>query len=159
MVSGSVCRHWAAGLRGDLLDILEHPNPDCYAGQRILVIRREDWSKILSDVAIYLEEFDRSAGNLDESDYHSRTWTVRRDDDFLPAQGLLQVVNLEGHMRDRLDEVGIGRPVPVPLPLDAEGIALVVTHGDFQVGKIDFPFKASRRGDANVVEPHSAVSI
>jgi uncharacterized DUF497 family protein len=28
--------------RGDLLDILEHPNPDRYAGQRIFVVRRED---------------------------------------------------------------------------------------------------------------------
>jgi uncharacterized DUF497 family protein len=29
--------------RGDLLDILEHPKPDRYAGQRILVVRREDY--------------------------------------------------------------------------------------------------------------------
>jgi uncharacterized DUF497 family protein len=29
--------------RGDLLDILEHPNPDPYAGQRIFVVRREDY--------------------------------------------------------------------------------------------------------------------
>jgi uncharacterized DUF497 family protein len=28
--------------RGDLLDILEHPNPDRYASQRIFVVRRED---------------------------------------------------------------------------------------------------------------------
>jgi hypothetical protein len=28
---------------GDLLDILEHPNPDRYAGQRIFVVRREDY--------------------------------------------------------------------------------------------------------------------
>ncbi|HEY2150255.1 MAG TPA: hypothetical protein VGH34_05570 [Vicinamibacterales bacterium] len=28
--------------RGDLLDILEHPNPDRYAGQRIIVVQRED---------------------------------------------------------------------------------------------------------------------
>jgi uncharacterized DUF497 family protein len=28
--------------RGDLLDILEHPNRDRYAGQRIFVVRRED---------------------------------------------------------------------------------------------------------------------
>jgi hypothetical protein len=27
--------------RGDLLDILEHPNPDRYVGQRIFVVRRE----------------------------------------------------------------------------------------------------------------------
>jgi hypothetical protein len=29
--------------RGDLLDILEHPNPDRYAGQRIFVVRRENY--------------------------------------------------------------------------------------------------------------------
>ena len=29
--------------RGDLLDILEHPNPDRYAGQRIFVVQREDY--------------------------------------------------------------------------------------------------------------------
>jgi uncharacterized DUF497 family protein len=29
--------------RGDLLDILEHPNPDRYAGQRIFVVRPEEY--------------------------------------------------------------------------------------------------------------------
>lgn len=29
--------------RGDLLDILEHPNPGCYPGQRIFVVRRDDY--------------------------------------------------------------------------------------------------------------------
>ena len=29
--------------RGDLLDILEHPNPDRYAGQHIFVVQREDY--------------------------------------------------------------------------------------------------------------------
>ena len=29
--------------RGDLLEILEHPNPDRYAGQRIFVVRREGY--------------------------------------------------------------------------------------------------------------------
>ena len=29
--------------RGDLLDILEHPNPDRCAGQRIFVVQREDY--------------------------------------------------------------------------------------------------------------------
>ena len=28
---------------GDLLDILEHPNPDRHAGQRIFVVEREDY--------------------------------------------------------------------------------------------------------------------
>jgi uncharacterized DUF497 family protein len=29
--------------RGDLLDILEHPNPERYGGQRFFVVRREDY--------------------------------------------------------------------------------------------------------------------
>jgi uncharacterized DUF497 family protein len=29
--------------RGDLLDILEHPNPERYVGQRIFVVRREGY--------------------------------------------------------------------------------------------------------------------
>ena len=29
--------------RGDLLDILEHPNPERYGVQRIFVVRREDY--------------------------------------------------------------------------------------------------------------------
>ncbi len=29
--------------RGDLLDILEHQNPECYVGQRIFVVRGEDY--------------------------------------------------------------------------------------------------------------------
>ena len=29
--------------RDDLVDILEHPNPERYGGQRIFVVRREDY--------------------------------------------------------------------------------------------------------------------
>jgi hypothetical protein len=29
--------------RGGLLDILEHPNPDRYGGQRIFIVRRDDY--------------------------------------------------------------------------------------------------------------------
>ncbi len=29
--------------RGDLLDILEHPNPDRYAGQCVFVVQRDDY--------------------------------------------------------------------------------------------------------------------
>jgi uncharacterized DUF497 family protein len=33
--------------RGDLLDILEHPNPERYAGQRIFVVRHEDYAYLV----------------------------------------------------------------------------------------------------------------
>src|SRR5262245_21907300 len=33
--------------RGDLLDILEHPNPSRYAGQRIFVVRREGYASLV----------------------------------------------------------------------------------------------------------------
>jgi uncharacterized DUF497 family protein len=36
--------------RGDLLDILEHPNPDRYAGQRIFVVQREEYVYLVSFV-------------------------------------------------------------------------------------------------------------
>lgn len=29
--------------RGDVLDVLEHPNPERYAGQRIFVVRRDEY--------------------------------------------------------------------------------------------------------------------
>ena len=35
--------------RGDVLDILENPNPDRYAGQRIFVVRREDLVPFVED--------------------------------------------------------------------------------------------------------------
>jgi uncharacterized DUF497 family protein len=33
--------------RGDLLDILEHPNPERYAGQRIFVVQRENYAYLV----------------------------------------------------------------------------------------------------------------
>jgi uncharacterized DUF497 family protein len=36
--------------RGDLLDILEHPNPDRYASQRIFVVQREDYVYLVAFV-------------------------------------------------------------------------------------------------------------
>jgi uncharacterized DUF497 family protein len=33
--------------RGDLLDILEHPNPDRYAGQRIFVVQRGEYVSLV----------------------------------------------------------------------------------------------------------------
>jgi hypothetical protein len=114
-------------------------------------------SKIASDRPIYLEKFHRRASNFDESDDHSWTGAVRRNDHFLSAHGEIQVVHLECHMRDGFNQVGIRRIRPVPLPLDAERVALMVTHRDSQVGKIDFPFKASRCRNANVIEFHTAL--
>ena len=39
--------------RGDLLDVLEHPNQDRYAGQRIFVVQR--------DAYVYLVPFEEDA--------------------------------------------------------------------------------------------------
>lgn len=33
--------------RGDVLDIIEHPNSDRYGGQRIYIIRREDYAYLV----------------------------------------------------------------------------------------------------------------
>ena len=42
--------------RGDLLDILEHPNQERYAGQRIFVVRRDAYA--------YLVPFVEDAGSV-----------------------------------------------------------------------------------------------
>ena len=42
--------------RGDLLDILEHPNPDRYVGQRIFVVQRDD--------SVFLVPFPPSPASL-----------------------------------------------------------------------------------------------
>ena len=45
--------------RGDVLDILEHPNPDRDAGQRIFVVRRDNYVYLVpfieDDQAIFLK--------------------------------------------------------------------------------------------------------
>ena len=40
--------------RGDLLDILEHPNPNRYAGQRVFVVQRDDYVYLVP----YVEDED-----------------------------------------------------------------------------------------------------
>ena len=40
--------------RGDLLDILDHPNPNRYAGQRIFVVQRDDYVYLVP----YVEDED-----------------------------------------------------------------------------------------------------
>ncbi|HXV60458.1 MAG TPA: BrnT family toxin [Vicinamibacteria bacterium] len=42
--------------RGDLLDVLEHPNPERYAGQRILVVAMNEY--------VYLVPFIESEDNV-----------------------------------------------------------------------------------------------
>ncbi len=41
--------------RGDILDILEHPKPERYAGQRIFVVQREDYAYLVP----FVEEGDQ----------------------------------------------------------------------------------------------------
>jgi len=41
--------------RGDILDILEHPNPERYAGQGIFVVQREDYAYLVP----FVEEGDQ----------------------------------------------------------------------------------------------------
>ena len=50
--------------RGDLLDILEHPNPDRYAGQPIFVVQREDY--------VYLVPFPPSPASFARATARSR---------------------------------------------------------------------------------------
>ena len=65
--------------RGDLLDILEHPNPERYAGQRVFAMQREEYVCLVPFVedehTVFLETIipSRKATKLylgEESDDH-----------------------------------------------------------------------------------------
>jgi len=69
--------------RGDLLDILEHPNPERYGGQRIFVVRREDYVYLVPFVedenAVFLKTIIR-VGRL-RSSTSVRSPTMKMDTD------------------------------------------------------------------------------
>jgi hypothetical protein len=101
-----------------------------------------------------LHELDRSPLDLDEGDEHAAAGAVGLDDDLLAIQGGRQVVHLERHVRHRLDQVGVGRVVPVPLPLDAERVAQVIADRDLQVPQRDLALERARGRDPDVVVLH-----
>ena len=59
--------------RGDLLDILEHPNPDRYAGQRIFVVRRQEY--------VYLVPFPPSPASLRRGLWRGHAVALRTEAD------------------------------------------------------------------------------
>jgi hypothetical protein len=66
--------------RGDLLDILEHPNPDRYAGPRIFVVRREDY--------VYLMPFPPSPASAPRGLRRGLAVALRAEADVEDADGL-----------------------------------------------------------------------
>jgi hypothetical protein len=58
-------------------------------------------------VAHILHELNRSAIAPDERDQQTRTRTVGLNDDLVPGYRGMQIINGEGVMRYRLDEIGI----------------------------------------------------
>ena len=110
--------------------------------------------QIGAGLVIDLHEFDRSPADLDERDDHAAAGTVRLDDDVLARDGGRQVTDLERHVRHRLDQVGIGRVVPVALLLDAERIGLMIADGHLQVRQRDLAVEGTRGRDPDVVELH-----
>ncbi len=69
--------------RGDLLDILEHPNPDRYAGQRIFVVRREGYVYLVPFVedehTVFLKRSSRAGKRRRITSV--RSWTMKIDAD------------------------------------------------------------------------------
>ncbi len=70
--------------RGDLLDILDHPNPDRYAGQRIFVVRREDYVYLVPFVedehTVFLKTITPSRKATKSTSVRSRTMKIDADE-------------------------------------------------------------------------------
>src|SRR6185437_6538453 len=110
--------------------------------------------EIRADHVVDLHELDRRPADLDEGDQDATAGTVRLDNDVLVLEGSAQVVDLESHVRHGLDQVGIGRILPVALPLDAERISLMIANGQLQVRQRDLAVEGTRGRDPDVVELH-----
>ena len=70
--------------RGDLIGILEHPNPDRYTGQRIFVVRREGYVYLVPFVvdehAVFLKTIIPSRKARRSTSVRSRTMKIDADE-------------------------------------------------------------------------------
>ncbi len=70
--------------RGDLLDILEHPNPDRYAGQRIFVVQREEYVYLVPFVedehSVFLRRSSRAGRPRSSTSVRSPTMKIDADE-------------------------------------------------------------------------------
>ena len=70
--------------RGDLLDILDHPNPDRYAGQRIFVVLREGYVYLVpfveDDHTVFLKTIIPSRKATKDTSVRSRTMKIDADE-------------------------------------------------------------------------------
>jgi hypothetical protein len=96
-----------------------------FASSCVYRSRRRPWSTCI--------KLNGRSAYLDERNEYPRTGYVRFNDDSLSFQRSSEVVNLENEVRNRLDEIRIGRVVPVPLPLDTEWVVAMVAYGHLQV--------------------------
>jgi hypothetical protein len=71
-----------------------------------------------------LHELDGRAVDFDERDRHSTARPVRLDDHSVAFECGSEVVDLERDVRDGLDEIRVGRVVPVTLLLDPNVVEL-----------------------------------
>ena len=70
--------------RGDLLDILEHPNPERYLGQRIFIVKREDYVYLVPFVedehTVFLKTIIPSRKATMQISVRSRTMKIDADE-------------------------------------------------------------------------------
>src|SRR5215469_3385362 len=105
-------------------------------------------------LVIDFHELDRGSVNFDECHRNAPAWAVWLDDDPMPAQLCDQIVNLECHVRNRLDQLRVRRAVPVPLPLDPKGIVQVIAHRHLKMRQRDLSVEPMLCRDSDVVELH-----
>jgi len=98
-----------------------------------------------------LQELHRRAIAYDKGHEHAFRWAVRFDEDLVPGEGGLQIINLEGNVRNPLHELRERAVRFVSHPLDAAGVALVIGAEELVVFEVCLarPRRISR--DSNVM--------
>jgi len=81
-----------------------------------------------------------------------RARTIRWNQNLPPHQCGCKVVNFEGHMRNRLDRLGVRRTGIKSHPLDAERTGLKSRYVNVQAGHVNLVRTRDLRGNSNVVK-------
>jgi hypothetical protein len=102
-----------------------------------------------------LHELDWGTVLDDEGNAHAIGRTVRLDDDLLPNESFVEIVNLEGNVRDCSDQIGNLASFLKPHPFNTKTTRFKTADVDLESLKVLLSRMRSRRGYSEMMIPPS----
>lgn len=113
--------------------------------------------EIRSPGVVDLQQLHWRATNLDERHGNPGARAVRFDENPLTFERHREIINLEGHVGNGLDQIGIVSVWFVPLPLHTNWVVLLVAHNDPEVRQRDLAREPIAGRDPDVIEAPTPV--